>query len=75
MLCAIKKHQNVRSQKSERQVRVDIMCPLIAKPSLERPLEFFVKIERKIPLKNGGFWAENLECAFFLCNFALSKRR
>ena len=42
------------------------MRPLIAKPSLERPLEFFVKIGRKIPLKNGGFWAKNWSTPFLL---------
>jgi len=51
------------------------MCLFDSKPSLERPLEFFVKIERKKPLKNGGFWAKNLEHTFFVINFALSKRR
>ena len=48
---------------------------LIAKPSQERPLEFFVKIRRKIPLKNGGLLAENLVSTIFIINFALSKKR
>jgi hypothetical protein len=37
--------------------------------------EFLAKLGRKIPIKNGGFWAENLERTFFLCTFALSKKR
>ena len=47
---------------------------LIAKPSQERPLDFFVKIRRKIPLKNGGFQAEKLANTFFISNFAPSTR-
>jgi hypothetical protein len=37
--------------------------------------DFFAKLARKNGSKKAGFWTENLERTFFLCTFALPKKR
>ena len=38
------------------------------------PSDFLAKLARKIPLKNGGFWTENLRARQKFCTFVLSIR-
>ena len=38
------------------------------------PSDFLAKLARKIPLKNGGFWTENLRASRFFCTFVVSIR-
>ncbi len=38
------------------------------------PSDFLAKLARKIPLKNGGFWTENLRASAFFRNFAVAMK-
>ena len=38
------------------------------------PSDFLAKLGRKIPLKNGGFWTENLHASRFFRTFVVSIR-
>ena len=39
-----------------------------------RNFQLIAKLGRKIPLKNGGFWTENLRASRFFRNFVVSIR-
>ena len=38
------------------------------------PSDFLAKLARKIPLKNGGFWTENLRASAFFRTFAVAMK-
>ena len=52
----------------------EVRCPNVRFSAVYSPSDFLAKLARKIPLKNGGFWTENLRASAFFRTFVLSIR-